>query len=108
MERPRLLIKIKPDDLIQTNLSWERVEWVGIDETRLAMATGKRGSLYYVLEIFHNKKFLKNLNRAPLPCVKSQVPSKPGSCRLQGLFESNGCRTLGNCLSLALGPGKPS
>ena len=83
MEGPRLLVKMKPDNLIQTNLSQERVEWAGIDGTRLAMASGKWGSLIYMLEIFHNKKFLNNLNQAPLPCGKPRVPSRPGSCRIK-------------------------
>lgn len=108
MEGPRLLFEMKLDNLIQTNLSWERVEWAGIDGTRLAMASGKWGSLFNKLEIFHNKKCLKNLNQAPLPCRKSQGPLRPGSCLRQSRLPSNSHWTWGDLLLRALGPGRPS
>ena len=107
MEGPRPLVKMKPDNLIQTNLSQERVEWAGIDGTRLAMASGKWGSMIHMLEIFPNKKLLNNLNQAPPPCGKPRVPSRPGSCPCHGWRVSDGRWTSGNLLSLALGPGRP-
>lgn len=107
MEGPRLLVKMKPDNLIRTNLSQEKVEWAGIDGTRLAMASGKWGSLIYMLEIFHNKKCLNNLNQAPLPC------RKPGCRGGQALahVKAGVCPTVTGhqaTFSCLLGPGRPS
>lgn len=63
---------------------------MGTEDTRLARATGKWRFIiclkFSIIKRVLCVLFSTNLYQVTPPCIKPQLPTKPGSCRLQGLF----------------------